>query len=405
MIIGYIDSYSYYINDTINLRLSISNKNVEINIYYYFDGFKSPLHSFNSVGEQQIPDKLSFAKGCNWKITSSLKIPENWKKGLYIIQINSDKKFFYIPFIIKNLEVSDFIILLNTNTWEAYNRYNGASYYRYMCNFNTIYGKKGKIRQGSNTVSFHRPNLTISDEIYNKIQNYEKNIKFKSHLFYGEMYLIDWMHKNSYSYTLITDMDLHNNFPIQNFKCLVLNCHPEYWTKQMTNNVITNAKNIISLAGNVAYRKVIISKNTMIKNNLWSPSTLKKISGSFFTDNDANTYSPYKILNKKNWIFNNININTNYFGSKSLNNPPNQNGCSGHELDKCVIDKNNIIAKGTNIGIKNGNSNISYGGDILYYKINKKKIFSVGSIVFTGGIYTDDIVKQIVINVLNKFIS
>ena len=84
-------------------------------------------------------------------------------------------------------------------------------------------------------------------------------------------------------------MDLHNNFPIQNFKCLVLNCHPEYWTKQMTNNVITNAKNIISLAGNVAYRKVIISKNTMIKNNLWSPSTLKKISGSFFTDNDANT--------------------------------------------------------------------------------------------------------------------
>jgi hypothetical protein len=138
---------------------------------------------------------------------------------------------------------------------------------------------------------------------------------------------------------------------------------------------------------------------------LWSPSTLKKISGSFFTDNDANTYSPYKILNKKNWIFNNININTNYFGSKSLNNPPNQNGCSGHELDKCVIDKNNIIAKGTNIGIKNGNSNISYGGDILYYKINKKKIFSVGSIVFTGGIYTDDIVKQIVINVLNKFIS
>ena len=75
MIIGYINSYSYYINDTINLRLSILNKNVEINIYYYFDGFKSPLHSFNSVGEQQFPDKLSFAKGCNWKITSSLKIP------------------------------------------------------------------------------------------------------------------------------------------------------------------------------------------------------------------------------------------------------------------------------------------------------------------------------------------
>jgi hypothetical protein len=163
----------------------------------------------------------------------------------------------------------------------------------------------------------------------------------------------------------------------------------------MVNNVKKNANNIISLAGNVSYRKINLGSETMKKNGLWQPHILTNISGSYFTDNDSNTYSPYKIFKKNSWVFKGVKLKGNYFGNKSLNTPLNKDGCSGHELDKCVVNRNNIIAKGTN-----GRG----GGDMLYYKVGKRKIFSVGSIVFTGGVYVDDIIEKITLNVLKNFI-
>jgi N,N-dimethylformamidase len=396
---GYIDKYSYSIDESINLRLSIPYKKALISIYYYFNGFENSIHSFECDGNIQNKNKLSFAEGCKWEITTILKIQSEWKHGLYIIKIQSENNNYFIPFIIKNIEKTDFVILMNTNTWEAYNKYGGASYYRYMSKDASKYGNNKKLRSGSSTVSYNRPNSIISFEINNKILNYGKNIRYKSHLFYGEMYLIEFIHNNNYSYSLITDIDLHNNYPIQNYKSLILNCHPEYWSSKMVTNVIKNSNNIISLAGNVSYRKINITSSNMIKNNLWNPITLLYISGSYFTDNDDNTYSPYQIINKNSWIFNGIKINSQYFGKISLNNDLDKNGCSGHELDKCIINKNFIIAKGINIGKNNKRG----GGDILFFTIKNKKIFSVGSIVFTGGIYTDNVIKNIVINVLNKF--
>jgi hypothetical protein len=396
---GYIDKYSYSLNEIINLRLSIPDKKAHVNIYYYFDKFENSIYSFECEGSIQNKEKLSFAEGCNWKITTSFKIKSEWKCGLYIIKVQSENKNYFIPFIVKNIQKTDFVIVMNTNTWEAYNTYGGASYYRYFSKSNSKYGNTGNVRGGTPVVSYNRPNGRISVEINDKIKNYGKNIKYKSHLFYGEMYLIDFIHNNNYSYSLITDMDLHNNYPIQNHKSLILNCHPEYWSSNMVNNVVKNANNIISLGGNVSYRKININSSKMIKNNLWNPTTLANISGSYFTDHDDNTFAPYEVVNKNSWIFNGIKIGIPYFGKTSLNNSTMENGCSGHELDKCVINKKFIIAKGTNIGKQNRRG----GGDILFFTNKKTKIFSVGSIVFTGGIYTDNVVKTIVINVLNKF--
>jgi len=396
---GYISKFSYSINEDINLYLNIPDNNIKINVYNYFNGFDNPFYSFETNGKIQTLEKLSFAEGCKWDKTISFKINDTWESGLYIIKLFSDTDSFFIPFIIKNPNKTNFLILMNTNTWQAYNNYGGASYYRYNCKFNSKYGKKGKIRPGSSVVTFDRPNPIISKEVKDKIKNYGKNIQYKSHLFYGEMYLLEWLHKNNYSYNLISDRDLHDEYPIQNYNCLILNCHPEYWTPNMVNNVTKNAKNIISLGGNVAYRKINFNSHKMIKNNLWNPNTLKNITGSYFTDYDADTYAPYKIINKHSWVFKEINIKP-IFGNKTLNSSVGKNGCSGHETDKCIIHPKYIIARGMNIG---KNRHYSGGGDILYFITGKRKIFSVGSITYTGGLYTDKIIEKITKNVVNYF--
>ena len=167
----------------------------------------------------------------------------------------------------------------------------------------------------------------------------------------------------------------------------------------MVNNVVNNAKNIISFAGNVSYRKIDLNGSFIKKRGLWKPTILTSITGSYFTDYDDNTYSQYQLINRNSWVFKGIKFSGNYFGKRSLNNPLNENRCSGHELDKCVVSKKYIIAKGTNIG-KWGQRG---GGNIIFFTIGNKQIFSTGSIVFTGGIYTDNAIKGIVINVLNKF--
>src|SRR2546423_6803269 len=61
--------------------------------------------------------------------TLRLKIG-NWPSGLYYAKVvTPGKGFWYAPFVLRRLGTSDVLVVLPTNTWQAYNFEDGDSWY------------------------------------------------------------------------------------------------------------------------------------------------------------------------------------------------------------------------------------------------------------------------------------
>ena len=103
-----------------NISIKIIDKNFEI-------FYNNSVNAF----PQKIPE-LSFAEGCNWNENLEIEL-NSFKKGLYFLKLeDKDENDWYIPFIIKEKNINNFkknLVILNTNTWCAYNNYGGACFY------------------------------------------------------------------------------------------------------------------------------------------------------------------------------------------------------------------------------------------------------------------------------------
>jgi hypothetical protein len=411
----YTSKFSYFNNELVNLKINSSSDLYSIKIYKFntLEIIYTDFCKEQKIYKQKINEsKFLFIDGYNYITNYTIDL-NNYNSGLYFIEIkNNDGNEYFLPINIKNKDYNcKNLVLLNSNTWNAYNEAGGASFYRYYLDFKSEYGPLGKKIPSDNIgVTFDRPFDKLSDNISFFIKN-DGEIKEKyDHLFYGELRLLKFMELNNIKYDLLDDLDLHNNLiDLSKYNNFILNCHPEYWSVEMLKNVKENANHIISFAGNVAYRKVIYKNNKIYgRVGCFSSDDLKNITGSFYSSSGADTYAPYKIFDNKHILFQNI--NNDVFGKNNLNNYKRnvEDGISGHETDKKIKSVNtNIIASGLN-----RDKNISVvggGGDILYFSIKKdnssniRNILSVGSIVFTGGLFIDKDTEIFCKNVFSIF--
>lgn len=409
---AYTDKYSYYLNDKVYVFPKTDNNIFDI---YVFNIFTPKIILFNEknikLKQNKTIEKETFAEGSGWNLfyTFTLNNKIN-KSGLYVIRLVDYESQFYLPLIIKNQSITkpNIIVLMNSNMWNAYNTWGGSSYYRKESHIqykSEYFQKHGP----TNVITFKRPNPLISNEICAYIT--QKYKKYKSHCFFGEMYLLEWLYNKNIEYDLICDRDLHDNYDIKQYKIFMMNCHPEYWTTNMIENVHTNAQNVISLAGNCIFREVEYNGHQMKKISVYGWGRCFPVTGSYYTDKGYDTYAPFKLyFDKKkdpffSWIFDGI--EDEIIGLECRNNENNEKkgkGCSGHETDKIIYTKlsnKHIIGRGMN---KNGS-----GGDILYFIYeNKEKtiyrhIFSTGSVVFAGSLSVDKNIERMVSNVIDKF--
>lgn len=417
----YIRKYNYNKSEKIQLYVSY-NKPIKIEIINIFDKnkilYEKEINNINlQNGVLSCKDSIKLWVGYNWKKTCDIDI-NFLNPGFYIIKIKDpliNSEVYYIPFILTNtiVEKDSFLVLVNTNTYQAYNWSGGGSFYNSNSNIHSNFcASKGR---GAKHITYDRPNKRISDEIdFFLNKNYDLKQKSSSHLFLGDMNLIFFLKLNNYKFNFISDIDLHLDYNINNCKGLILNTHPEYWTEKMSNKV-QECKNIISLAGNVSFRKVKLKWNkngsiSMHKKGSFKFENNKLITGSFYNAAGYLTYSPYKIINEKHFLFKGININekkllgtkTNFHIEKNRNNGI-PIGASGWETDKIIIDSKYLLARGLNNNLSDRRKPYG-GGDIIFFEDKNKCIFSVGSVSFNYSIQIDKDINKLCKNVFDYFL-
>jgi len=169
---------------------------------------------FTISGGYQSSFDSSWQDGCDWDVSFSLTVPEDWPSGLYAAKCETvTHSTYYVVFVVKPKpnENKGLLVLANTNTWNAYNAWGGNSNY-------TIAKEK--------TLSYARPNLHLL--------NCPKDHSKGNHLLRSEIWLLDWLDANGYGYDMVTDVDFDIGIEnIANYKAIILSTHPEYWSFAM----------------------------------------------------------------------------------------------------------------------------------------------------------------------------
>jgi hypothetical protein len=200
-------------------------------------------------------DEYGYSTCAGWVTSATVPASATAVSGVYLAKVVANNGFEnHIPFIVRDdSRRRDLLVAMPTNTWQAYNNWNGHSLYVYNSTGpgfggdETIAGQYNG-RSRAVKVSFDRPyNNVLSD--YNWVLR-------------TEFPLIYWLEQQGYDIAYTEDVAVHSNaaqlLP-SSTKTYVITGHSEYWTEEMFNNVqaARNAgTNIASFSANTAYWKV-----------------------------------------------------------------------------------------------------------------------------------------------------
>ena len=449
MLLAYISKYSYTNNEIINIFISGNDGTCKIDIINFFNN-KNCLTTSCKIYKQDSPI-LCFAEGCNWVSSIQIELDKlNLASNLYLIKCSQNKDVFYIPFIILNTDKkNDILVIVNTNTWNAYNEFGEGSFYwingsrnigyidiRSNCTYNKKENGLGNsdTPDSSAVVSFNRPFPRINRDIkhYLKEEKYSRERDENSHLLSGEIRLWLWLKKHNYNFDFITDQDVENYNLLKNRKIIMLNCHPEYWSHKMYYNLLESFNkfntNLIYLGGNGIWRKVYFNKKKNriekmgypyhfnVLNNYINPFSIDEfaknnplkippfiILGVFYnSSHKPYIYENFKCINNNCWIFKGTNLKIgDIIGKENGGFKP-----AGNENDYYVNHPFlNIKTKQQyfkNIKILGRSKHKLNYSEIILQKYKNSNIFSCGSIPFTRCI-NDPQVTIMLKNVIERF--
>ena len=414
------------------------------------------LYSNNIINQKFKP--YSFAYGCDWINNQNIDLSKynNLKSGYYFISLKYNNTIFYIPIIIKpsqrlvNNSTNKILVLANTSKWNAYNDWAGLdgsmSLYTWRPSSTFIHnsflqGNNGIMninippKPVSNFVSYQRPNLYSNKHINTYMKNeIRTHLNFNDHI-YGEMFLLNYLKDLNLDFDVITDFDMdalsYND--ISNYKLFMMHVHPEFWSINQINlldEMNKNNINIMYLGGNGIYWKYTMINSQMevrkdrkfhldgskggqikeLKLKIYGEDIVKIYYKKMYSTSFQFNF-PYIITNSSHGLFDNLDISNNQFGFNNLNSKTLQSGAAGWEVD-CVQKSENskyIIAKSNdnfcNMIWKDNDDGKSSPSGLQPSASGGSKVFSTGSITYTGSLFVDDNIYKLTTNVINNMLN
>ncbi|MBI82148.1 MAG: N,N-dimethylformamidase [Planctomycetaceae bacterium] len=374
------------------------------------------------------------------------------RSGLYYLHVKGEKsgEFFSFPWIVAPARPSAPIaVLASTNTWLAYNNFGGRSNYinsHRLPDQPVVNARQDMIRytqagafnvwgfqdEEYQPLSFERPEpgnvVREHEEVTDPIEG-----RLPCGMAPAEWRLLGWLERENLAYDYYSESQLHHgDLDLDAYKVLILSVHPEYWSRQMYQQVKEwvhdRGGKLMYLGGNGLNCEVeFLDADRLRFKTYLNPS----IDGALGMPDPANpeiylesrmhrtfeseagllgvvctaagimTAAPYRAAQSDHWIFDGTGLdNGDLFGENSLHERI-HGGASGHETDKISSHSPSgtvLLAKGVNP--EEG------GAEMAYYELpTGGAVFSAGSITYVHCLLVDDAISRITHNVLTRFLK
>ncbi len=239
---GYLNNISVARGDTIKFHISTSVNMYQIKIFKIGVNDQLVYTSPDLNGIQYpLPDS-AYSKGCDWPVTYQMQIPPDWESGVYRADFQVNSGYGSLVFVVREQTLgsnSKNLIILNTNTWNAYNNFGGKSLYEY----NSSNGERAY------KVTYNRPFTQLAQgDFYNWTYKFNK-----------------WMLQNNLNaeFGINTDLDNNPNF-LNNYSVVLIVGHDEYWSYEERSQIqsfLNRGGRLLLLGGNTCWWQVRIEDN------------------------------------------------------------------------------------------------------------------------------------------------
>jgi hypothetical protein len=399
------------------------------------------------AGIQITPDGDYTQSGVDWNRvgyanrTHGQRIVAPERSGLYYLHLESPSgAFFSAPWVVAPARpTAKVAVLASTNTWNAYNNFGGRS--NYINPDELPLEPASNIRQENDRylvgeidhffrfedheympLSFERPepfnhvprDVEVTDPIAGRNE---------SHLAPAEWRLLGWLEREGFAYDLYADHQLHSGaLDLDAYEVLILNTHPEYWSKEMYLAVkawvFERGGRLMYLGGDGIDGPIEYDDDGALRClNRWENIDMsgEKRPGTYevrfhrHLESPANllgvcavagimTSAPYRAVDTSHWAFEGTGLEDgDLFGFESLQERC-SGGAAGHETDMMSLSSppgTRLLAKGTTA--ESGAEMVAFDTD------SGGGVFSVGAVTYPASLLIDDVVSKITRNVLERF--
>jgi hypothetical protein len=423
---AYVNKISITQGDTLKFYVSTSSNPFTLRITRFLStNVTVRMGDFTSIpgGVRTVPTD-AYMNGCNWPETYRMVIPDTWEPGMYRATFPTTSGGGGVLFFVKAKTQGSFantLILLNTNTWQAYNTYGGKN----------LYPSSSSSR--SYKVSFERP----SDHGYGAYTFFRQELKYA-----------DWMYLNNYKFEYATDYDVHSDPTLlSKYKVVVIAGHSEYWSYEQRRNIdkyVNNGGKLMILGGNTCWWQVRFENNgkTLVCYKSSSADPLTGVADSLVTvnwyaspvNNPENStigvsfrnggyvnshgvlpasegYGDYAALNTHHWVYKGTNLKDgDEYGYENL--------IVGNEVDGALYRWANALPEVTGadktplnyriLGISPAQSISSNFNGLpgIYHTPSGGALFNAATLKWNDGLASgNNIVFKITHNVYNRFLK
>lgn len=361
-------------------------------------------------------------EGCDWPVTCRVPVPESWRPGAYLVRVEGGGHFAWIPFVVRAVVPGShgpILVQLSTNTWQAYNRYGGKSFYGAHAP-----GLAGRAVR----VSFHRP--------------YDHYATDGSGMFFTwEAHFIAFLETRGYAYEVCTQTDLHRDPTLPRFYEMVCSvAHDEYHSKETFDaleNYADAGGNLAFFSGNTLWWQVRMedqehtlvcykSANTdpllgiddsRVTTNWHLWPVLRppaRLMGTYYNESLGISVGAYQVVDADSWAYRGVQV----VPGQSFGYP-----MVGFEVDAIAADSPPILEVIAHTELLDRSENVMRPADVVYYERTPAfgfaggrggKVFSGGSVNWVMGLMpyynnwmllrgsADPVARTVTANVLDR---
>jgi hypothetical protein len=228
-------------------------------------------------GEFHPTPEQAYAEGCNWPATFSLGIPATWRSGFYEVVLRGDGvdgpeavgHSFIVVRPANPGQESAMLLVLSTNTYNAYNKFGGHCLYTGATRVSFARPlERGYVTKPIDPDGFDGRNANVSpdpDPEHGRLQAYLRKHRLplwsaSAGWHNWERRFVKWAEGAGYRFDYAINSDLHFQPEILHpYRLMVSVGHDEYWSWEMRDRVdafVEGGGNIAFFSGNCIYWQV-----------------------------------------------------------------------------------------------------------------------------------------------------
>lgn len=277
---GYAGRLSYAPGESAVLHVSTSGTSYDVVIERWGAERQEVWRQEGLAGLHTPPPADADANGCGWPASVTVDISSDWRSGFYLVTLSAhgvatDRSVAHAGFVVRSgsaagSRVTRAVMVIATNTWNAYNNWGGKSLYT-----------------GGNQVSFRRPfgrGMLSRPEVerddrkarparwgeepdvdgqvfqdYRFAHGYPPAIG-SSGWFTFERRFVEWAESSGYDLDFVISADLEEDPTVLDGYDLVLSVgHDEYWSagqRRAVEQFVETGGNLASFSGNTMFWQV-----------------------------------------------------------------------------------------------------------------------------------------------------